>query len=151
MEALPLFKEKEQGFFAVGREIHFSYGHRLLHHKGKCARLHGHNGRMRIEMTAAQLDGQGMVIDFYEIQKSIGEWIDKTLDHRMILWESDPLAATLQKAGEAVVLMKENPTAEALARWIFEEARKMKLPVARVTLWETENSYASYKKCPAPF
>ena len=40
--------------------------------------------------------------------------------------------------------MKENPTAEALARWVFEEARKMKLPVTRVTLWETENSFAVY-------
>ena len=130
--------------YTVGREIHFSYGHRLLNYKGKCARLHGHNGRVRIEITAEKLDSQGMVVDFYEIQKTIGEWIDKTLDHRMILSERDPLVLVLQKTGEPLVLMKENPTAEALARWIFEEARKMKLSVARVTLWETENSFASY-------
>ncbi len=130
--------------YAVGREIHFSYGHRLLHHPGKCARLHGHNGRVRIEIAAEKLDSQGMVMDFYEIQKSIGEWIDRTLDHHMILSENDPLVTALQKAGEPVVFMKENPTAEALARWIFEEARKMKLPVTRVTLWETENSFAAY-------
>lgn len=131
--------------YTVGREIHFSYGHRLLGHKGKCVRLHGHNGRVSIEIAAKKLDRLGMVMDFYEIQKSIGEWIDKTLDHRMILSEKDPLVPLLQKAGESVVLMKENPTAEALARWIFEEARQMKLPVASVTVWETENSYASYK------
>ncbi len=130
--------------FIAGREIHFSYGHRLLNHKGKCARLHGHNGRAVIEIAAEKLDSLGMVIDFYEIQKSIGEWIDQTLDHRMILSENDPLVPVLQKEKEPLVLMKENPTAEALSRWICEQACKMKLPVARVTVWETENSFASY-------
>ena len=130
--------------YTVGREIHFSYGHRLLGHAGKCARLHGHNGRAVIEINAEKLDSLGMVMDFYEIQKSIGEWIDKTLDHRMILAENDPLVPVLQKTGETLVLMKETPTAEALARRIFEEARNMKLPVAKVTVWETENSFAAY-------
>ena len=99
--------------YSAGREIHFSYGHRLLGHKGKCARLHGHNGRVRIEIAAEKLDRLGMVMDFYDIQKTIGEWIDKTIDHRMILSESDPLVAPLQKAGEPLVLIKKNPTAEA--------------------------------------
>ena len=132
--------------FSVGREIHFSYGHRLLNHSGKCARLHGHNGRVVIEVGAARLNSQGMVVDFYDIQKTIGDWIDQTLDHRTLLCEKDPLAAVLQKAEETVVLMKENPTADAIAKWIFMQARKIKLPVAAVTLWETENSFARYSE-----
>jgi 6-pyruvoyltetrahydropterin/6-carboxytetrahydropterin synthase len=130
--------------FRVTRAIHFSYGHRLLNHPGKCARLHGHNGRVLIEVSSQLLNNEGMVMDFYEIKESIGVWIDETLDHRTILYEKDPLVAVLQKAGEKIVVMKENPTAEALAKWIFNEARHRRIPVSRVTLWETENSYAVY-------
>lgn len=128
----------------VGREIHFSYGHRLTNYNGKCARLHGHNGRVCVEVSAEKLDGLGMVMDFYKIRESIGKWIDETIDHKTLLAENDPLVAVLQKAGEPVVVMKENPTAEAMARWIFEEAVRKGLPVSRVTFWETENSFASY-------
>ena len=131
--------------YTVGREIHFSYGHRLLNYQGKCAHLHGHNGRVAVEVSSEKLDSLGMVMDFYKIRETIGKWIDETLDHKMILSEKDPLVASLQKAGEAPVTMKENPTAEAIAKWIFEEASKKGLPVSRVTLWETDNSFASYQ------
>lgn len=85
-----------------------------------------------------------MVVDFDEIKEKIGSWIRETLDHKMILWEKDPLVPILQKAGEPVVLTKEHPTAEALAKWIFQEARERRLPVSKVTLWETPDSFASY-------
>ena len=130
--------------YRITREIHFSYGHRLLDHPGKCANLHGHNARVGIEVSSEKLNPLGMVVDFYEIRKVIGAWIDETLDHKMILCEADPLVPVLQKAGEPLVLTKENPTAEVLARWIFEESRKKKLPVSRVLFWETENCFAEY-------
>ena len=130
--------------YKVAREIHFSYGHRLLNHQGKCANLHGHNGRVQIELSSEKLNALGMVMDFYEIRETLGVWINETLDHKMILSEKDPLAEVLKKFGEKIVLTKENPTAEVLARWIFEEARRKNLPVTQVTLWETENSFATY-------
>ncbi|MSR77633.1 MAG: 6-carboxytetrahydropterin synthase QueD [Candidatus Omnitrophica bacterium] len=130
--------------YSVIREIHFSYGHRLLNHPGKCARLHGHNGRVQIEISSSELNEQKMVMDFYEIKKVIGNWIDETLDHKMILGKADPLVKILKQAGEPIVVSAENPTAEVLAKWIFEEARKKGLPITKVTLWETENSAATY-------
>ena len=132
--------------FRVSREIHFSYGHRLLNYEGKCARLHGHNAKVVIEASSQKLNDLGMVIDFYEIRRMIGSWIDENLDHKMILSSKDPLVAVLEKAGEPVVVMDENPTAEALAKWIFEEARKKRLPISRITFWETENSFAVYQE-----
>ncbi len=130
--------------FRVAREISFCYGHRLMDYDGKCANLHGHNARVLIEISSEKLNHLGMVIDFFEIRKVIGAWIDKTLDHKTILSEKDPLAEILQKAGESIVVIKGNPTAEALAKMIFDEARRERLPVSRVTLWETENSCAIY-------
>lgn len=132
--------------YFVIREIHFSYGHRLLNHPGKCARLHGHNGRVQIEISSEALNDQKMVMDFYEIRSVIGKWIDETLDHRLILGKKDPLVEILKKTGESIVVIEENPTAEVLAKWIFEEAQKKKLPVTKITLWETETSAATYSK-----
>ena len=97
-------------------------------------------------MASPKLNPKGMVVDFFDIKRTIGEWIDQHLDHKMILWTKDPLAKLLKKAGEPVVLVKENPTAEMLARWIFEAARRMKLPISKVTLWENQDSCAVYEK-----
>ena len=130
--------------YKIIREFHFSYGHRLLNHPGKCARLHGHNGRIQIELSAKSLNKQKMVMDFYDVKKIFGSWLDETLDHRMILWKKDPLAKVLKDHGEPVVVTPESPTAEVIAKWIFDAARKRKLPVTQVTLWETENSAATY-------
>lgn len=130
--------------YTVIREIHFSYGHRLVGHQGKCRHVHGHNGRVQIEVAAEKLDPLNMVVDFSEISRTIGKWIDETLDHVLILWEKDPLVSVLSERGEKFLMVPENPTAEYLARRIFNEARKMKLPVARVVVWETNDSSASY-------
>ena len=130
--------------YTVIREMHFSYGHRLVGHAGKCRHVHGHNGRVQIEVAAKKLDQLGMVVDFSEISRSIGKWIDENLDHVLILWDKDPLVSVLKERGEKILIVPENPTAEFLARWIYEEAAKIKLPVSRVTLWETNDSSASY-------
>ncbi|MCB9799482.1 MAG: 6-carboxytetrahydropterin synthase [Candidatus Omnitrophica bacterium] len=130
--------------YTVIREIHFSYAHRLMFHPGKCAHLHGHNGVVHIEISSPDLDDQAMVVDFDQIRRTIGEWLDEHLDHRTILWEKDVLAGVLKNAGEPVVLMREHPTAEALARWIYEEAQKLGLAVSSVKIWETPNSCAGY-------
>ena len=79
-------------------------------------------------------------------RRSVVAWIDEVLDHRMILWEKDPVAQVLKKAGEPIVLMKEHPTAEAMAKWIFEAARERKLAITKVTLWETPDSCAVYSE-----
>ena len=132
------------GMFKVAKMIYFNYGHRLLGGHDKCSHLHGHSARVEIEMATPKLNAKGMVVDFFDIKRTIGEWIERHLDHKMILWTKDPLAKLLKKAGEPVVLVEENPTAEMLARWIFREARLMKLPVSKVTLWENQDSCAVY-------
>jgi 6-pyruvoyltetrahydropterin/6-carboxytetrahydropterin synthase len=131
--------------YRVIREITFCYGHRLLHHAGKCRHLHGHNGRAVIVLETPQLDRLGMVVDFAAVKKVIGAWIDVTLDHRMLLHRDDPLVPLLQEHGEPVYLMDTNPTAENLARLIYDFAAAQGFPVVEVCLWETEDSCAAYR------
>lgn len=131
--------------FQVTREIRFCYGHRLLNYDGKCRHLHGHNGRALITLESEKLDDLGMVVDFSQIKRVVGGWIDAHLDHRMLLHENDPILPELKRQGEPVFLMKENPTAENIARLIYEFVKSENFPVTQVILWETEDSFALYR------
>jgi len=131
--------------FRVTRELHFCYGHRLLNYDGKCKHLHGHNGKAVIVLEAASLDARGMVVDFSDVKRRIGGWIDDTLDHKMILHRDDPALPDLRRQNEPVFVVDVNPTAENIARLIFEQARNLGFPVVEVTLWETESSFATYR------
>ncbi len=130
--------------FRVTKDIHFCYGHRLLNYAGKCRHLHGHNGRASITLEAESLDALGMVVDFSEVKRVIGRWIDESLDHRMILHDADPIIPELLRQGEPFATLSANPTAENIARLIFERTAAQGLPVIEVTLWETESSFATY-------
>ncbi len=130
--------------FRVSREIDFCYGHRLLNYEGKCRYLHGHNGRAVISIEGEKLDDRGMVLDFSDIKKSVSTWIDDNLDHRMILNRADPIVPILQEMGEPVYLIDENPTAENIAKLIFEQTRLLDVPIVEVRLWETPRCFATY-------
>lgn len=130
--------------YAVSKRIEFCYGHRLLDYEGACAHPHGHNAVAEIELHAPALNSQGMVCDFGDIKRIMKGWIDHELDHKMILRRDDPLTAALQQLGEPVCVIDRNPTAEEIARLIFEHAHTVDLPVVRVTVWETPTSFARY-------
>ncbi len=135
--------------FRVTREIDFCYGHRLLDYEGKCRHLHGHNGRVVITLAAPGLDERGMVLDFSDIKRVVSQWIDDTLDHRMILHRDDPVAPVLAEMGEPMILLSDNPTAENIARLIHQHAADQGLPVVEVGLWETPHCSATYAPAPA--
>ena len=131
--------------FSVTRVIHFCYGHRLLNYDGKCRHPHGHNGKIEITIEKPALDKMGFVMDFEEIKAKVQRWVDAELDHKFLLNKRDPLVKTFQEQGEPFVALEGNPTAEAIAKLIFDYARGQKLPVAEVRLWETVNSFAAYR------
>jgi 6-pyruvoyltetrahydropterin/6-carboxytetrahydropterin synthase len=130
--------------YSVSKEIRFCYGHRLMDYDGKCAHPHGHNGKIVIGLESKALDARGMVYDFGDIKEIIQKWVDHELDHRMILKKKDPLVAILKGLGEPLFEMDENPTAESLAKLVFDYGKSKGLPIAVVTFWETESSSATY-------
>lgn len=131
--------------YTVIKRIEFCYGHRLLDYDGVCKHPHGHNAVVDVEMRADQLDARNMVVDFPDVKRVVKGWIDRELDHRMILRHDDPLVTPLAALGEPVFLLESNPTVERLARLIFDIAAAEGLPVIRVTLWETPSSFATYQ------
>ncbi len=148
-EYASIFKTANQSeliMYQVTREIPFCYGHRLLNYSGKCKNLHGHNGLAVITIESEGLDQLGMVTDFSNIKAVVSQWIDDNLDHRMILSKEDPLLPILRGVEEPVFVMEVNPTAESIAKLIFDFVENAGFPVTKVKLWETSSCFATYSK-----
>jgi 6-pyruvoyltetrahydropterin/6-carboxytetrahydropterin synthase len=130
--------------FRVTKELAFCFGHRLMNYNGKCRNLHGHNAKAVVTVASNELDDLGMVADFSALRKHIGDWVDRTLDHKMILFKGDPLVPVLREMGDPVLALDDHPTTENLAKLIFEFVEREGYPVVEVTLFETPTSYATY-------
>lgn len=99
---------------------------------------------MEIEVESANLDERSMVADFADIGRIVREWIAENIDHRMMLHRDDPLVAVLRAHDEPVFTMDRDPTAEEIARLIFEQCAAHGVRVSSVRLWETPDSSAIY-------
>src|SRR6476660_8793742 len=127
--------------YSVTKRIEFCYGHRLLDYDGICKHLHSHNATAEIEVQTGRLDNRNMVCDFSDIKRIVKGWIDRELDHKMVLRHDDPLVAPLKALGEPMFLVDSNPTVERIAKLIFDYASSQELPVVCVRVWETPTSF----------
>jgi 6-pyruvoyltetrahydropterin/6-carboxytetrahydropterin synthase len=130
--------------YLVTKRIEFCYGHRLLDYDGVCKHPHGHNAVAEIDVRTDQLDRRNMVADFSDIKRLVKGWIDRELDHKMILRQDDPLVEPLKQLGEPMYLLESNPTVERIARLIFDQTRGLGFQVVAVRVWETPSSFAQY-------
>ncbi len=130
--------------FEIVKSVSFCYGHRILNYVGPCQHLHGHNAKVDVMLASDTLDERGMVMDFGDVKRVIKRWVDETLDHTLLLSKNDPLVPVFEQQNEKFYLMDENPTAENIAKLIFEFAAEQGFPVTSVTLWESDSSFARY-------
>jgi len=131
--------------YSITKHVRFCYGHRLLGHQGKCRHLHGHNATAVIRLESRELNPLGMVCDFGDVGSYVKTWLDAEIDHTLLLHRDDPVLPLLKSAGERVYVMNDNPTAENIARLIFEQVQRRGFPVVEVSLRETDTAQASYK------
>ena len=132
--------------YVVTKRIDFCYGHRLLDYDGVCKHPHGHNAVVEVDVRNDELDSRNMVADFSDIKRIVKGWIDRELDHKMILRFDDPLVEPLEKLGEPIFKIDSNPTVERICKLIFDMAKDSQgLPVVAVRVWETPTSFAEYR------
>ncbi|HUI45516.1 MAG TPA: 6-carboxytetrahydropterin synthase QueD [Nitrospirota bacterium] len=114
-------------------ESKFAAAHQLRGYKGKCEKLHGHNWRVTIAVTAERLDEVGLAVDFHVLKKSLREVLDQ-LEHTFL--------------NEIFPFTQINPSSENLAKWIYDTMTKKtnddNIEVASVTVWESDTASASY-------
>jgi 6-pyruvoyltetrahydropterin/6-carboxytetrahydropterin synthase len=130
--------------YVVTKRIDFCYGHRLLDYNGICKHPHGHNAVVEVDVRTDALDQRNMVADFADIKLLVKGWIDRELDHKMILRQDDPLVEPLEALGEPIFKLESNPTVERIAKLIFDMSRDQGLNVVQVRVWETPTSWAAY-------
>lgn len=131
--------------YRVSKSVSFCYGHRLINYPGKCRHLHGHNARAVITLESETLDERGMVEDFTDLKQLVWGWLDREIDHTLLLHRDDPILPLLKTAGERVKVVENNPTAECIARMIFDYVAAEGYPVTEVTVWETDTSRATWR------
>jgi len=111
----------------------FAAAHTLRDYPGACSRMHGHNWKIEVEVTASALDAVGMGIDFKEVRKA-ARTVAERLDHQYL--------------NEISPFDKLNPTAENIAAYLFRsiagEINDDRVALKAITLWETERACVHY-------
>ncbi|MEK7408601.1 MAG: 6-carboxytetrahydropterin synthase QueD [Acidobacteriota bacterium] len=122
--------------FELSVEESFAAGHALRGYRGKCENVHGHNYKVEVTLEGERLDAAGLLVDFVELKRLLRELIEP-LDHRFL--------------NDVPPFDECNPTAENMARYFYEEVakglarREPPVRVARVKIWETDTTTASYR------
>lgn len=139
--------------FKLSKKFRFETAHRLAKgYVGKCSHLHGHSWNGEITVICTELDDQGMAIDYKDIGVFCKQ-IEDILDHKTILHEGDDkLIEALVGIGSDVVILKENPTSEVIAKYIYEKfeahvaSKGLNCRVYSVSIEETCTSRCVYGK-----
>jgi 6-pyruvoyltetrahydropterin/6-carboxytetrahydropterin synthase len=119
--------------YTIFKDYTFAAGHFIRGHTGCCENLHGHNYRVRVHVSAEELDALGMVIDFADL-KAVMEEVVGPFDHRVI--------------NDIPPFTELNTTAELLSEHFFcEVSRRLpeRVRVRRVEVWENERSCAVFE------
>lgn len=125
-------------------------GHRVYQHESKCSHLHGHNYRFHFSIAPDNsLDKIGRVLDFSVIKSVLCVWLEQHWDHKMLIWEEDPISQELKKIDPSVVLVHFNPTAENIAIHFLEKIAPVLLfgygcKLVSLTIEETRKCSVTY-------
>ena len=111
----------------------FASAHTLRDYPGDCSRMHGHNWKVEVEVTATALNEYEMGMDFKTIKTATRE-LAKTLDHRYL--------------NDIPPFDVRNPTAENIAQYFYQRLSDTlnisTASVSAVTLWETDRACVRY-------
>lgn len=98
--------------FEITKDFSFDAAHRLngLSDGHKCARIHGHSYRVRVQLASPGLDPPGFVLDYADLSP-FRTWLDGQWDHRWLGHGT----LTGDDGTKTLPVFDGNPTAELLA------------------------------------
>ncbi len=108
-------------------EFYFAAAHRLPRYDGPCFRQHGHNYKFFVAVEGDVDPRTGMIADFGVLKQVVQEEVLARVDHRNL---NDIL---------------DNPTAENIARWIWEALERRLPGLAEVRLYEIPDCCVTYR------
>ena len=115
--------------YTICKSFEFSAAHSLPHlHDGhRCRNVHGHTYTVQVLLRASVLAPSGMVRDFGELSE-LKTYISQRMDH-----------ANLNT-------LIENPTAENLAKHLYDVCVAKWPDTQAVRVWESPRSWAQYSR-----
>ena len=109
------------------KRFRFEAAHRLPRYEGPCYHLHGHSYELHVSLEMPIDPETGMTLDFFVLDREIKERVLDKLDHRNI---NDTL---------------DNPTAENIAVWIWDQIHAHLPQLIEIKLFETPDSSVTYR------
>ena len=117
-------------------EAQFAAGHYLRNYRGKCENPHGHNYKVQVTLQGQELDAAGLLLDFKLLKQVMRPVVDR-LDHQMM--------------NDLAPFIEQNPSAENLARYFYQETNKQlhemtsgRVRVKECLVYETDFTTAKY-------
>ena len=136
--------------FRICKIIELESGHLLSKHPGSCQFPHGHTRSVELVFAAETLDENDMVMDFKKLKAVLQEESVSPCDHAFLYDTTSDvecdIAQTLQKHGLRTYPLAYRSTSENLARHFYDKIAQRGLPVTAVSISETPESCATYRK-----
>lgn len=121
--------------FEVAYQTTFCATHRLTRDGTPVEPLHGHDWRVEVVAGGDTLDTLGVVVDFEVLERAVGDVVSR-FHYRDL--NADP------------AFTDRSPSAEAVARHLFDEVRKAMGAegrlLRRVRVWEAPGCSATYSE-----
>ena len=116
--------------YVIRKEFHFEAGHHLegLPVEHPCSKQHGHSYTVVVELRSKTVNEIGMIKDYREL-KPIKDFLDEVFDHQYLN-----------------AFLKFNPTAELLARYLFDKFKVKNPKLFAVEVKETLKTSARYEE-----
>lgn len=135
--------------FQLTRRFSFDSGHRIFGYDGACGRVHGHHYVLELTFQGRCLNDLGMLVDFVQVKELVKPILDEW-DHKLLLAEGDPVA--VQEAGAGVVVLPMPPTAEVIAKLVWQRVTSVVetehvvgVQLVCVRVYETPDCWVEYR------
>ena len=120
--------------YRVWVEAFFEAAHNLRSYHGCPEPVHGHSWKVEVEAETAELDAEGMALDFGELRGAVGA-LTKRLDHTYL--------------NDVAPFTDLTPSAENIARWLHDElhlvVERLGGKMVEVRVWEGPHASAAYR------
>ena len=124
--------------FGLTLEDSFCAAHYLEGYHGACAAMHGHTWKVQMTIVADKTRELGLIVDFKDMKRAL-KGVLARLDHGVV---------------NKVLPEGMNPTAENLAKWIYDQLkpqfavmkRKKICTLRSVTIWESPTCSCQYNE-----
>jgi 6-pyruvoyltetrahydropterin/6-carboxytetrahydropterin synthase len=124
---MPVIDYTDKRHMRLDVEFYFAAAHRLPRYEGPCFRMHGHNYKMFVSVEGEVDPKPGMIFDFGVLKQVVQEHVMSRVDHRNL---NDVL---------------DNPTAENIARWVWETLAPHLPGLCEVRLYEIPDCCVTYR------